>query len=115
MTATPYVIGLKRYQAGVDDRYNTPTESWLAPVDVPVYSVSPASSVEPFEAGRNAVVTGLQVLAPVGTEIDSKDRVIWDGNEYVIDGEVADWSVSPFNTGLLWDAGIEIKLKRVEG
>jgi hypothetical protein len=115
MTATPYVIGLKKYQAGATDRYNKPTDSWLDPVDLHVYNVSPLSSTEPFEVGRNAVITGLQVLAPVGTEIDRKDRVVWNGEEYAVDGEVADWSVSPFNTGLLWDAGIEITLKRVEG
>lgn len=110
-----FVIGLKRYQAGAVDRYNNPTDSWLSAVNITVYSIAPTSSVEPFEAGRNAVITGLQVLAPIGTVVGRKDRVVVDGEDYTVEGEIADWSKSPFNTGVLTAAGIEIHLKRVEG
>lgn len=110
-----YVIGLKRYQAGAVDRYNKPTDSWLAAVDIEVYAIAPKSSDEPFEVGRDAVVTGLQVLAPAGTVIGRKDRIVFEGEEYTVEGEIADWTYSPYHTGLLEDAGIEVNLKRVEG
>lgn len=108
---TPFTIGVKRYQEGAVDRYNNPTTSWLSAVAVLVYSIAPTSSDEPFEAGRNAVITGLSVLAPVGTVIGPKDRVVIDSVEYVVDGAIADWSKGPF----AWSPGIEIKLKKVTG
>jgi hypothetical protein len=108
---TPFTIGVKRYADGAVDRHNNPTKTWLTAVDVEVYGIAPTSSDEPFEAGRNAVVTGLTVLAPVGTVIGPKDRVVIDSEEYEVDGEIADWSKGPFS----WSPGIEIKLKRAEG
>lgn len=119
MTRAPFVIGLKRYQAGPVDRYNNSKDTWAAPVNVNVYSVEPVrpvgSSVETYTAGRSSVTTVLSVLAPSGTQISRKDRVIYQGEEYLVNGEITDWSKSPFNTGLLWDAGIQIFLKRAEG
>lgn len=108
---TPFTIGVKRHVAGSADRYNNPADSWSAPVDVLVYGIAPTSSAEPFESGRNAVVTGKTVLAPVGTVIGAKDRVVIDSEEYEVDGDISDWSDGPFS----WSPGIEIKLKRVKG
>lgn len=106
-----FTIGVKRYTEGSVDQYNNPTKSWSAPVAVEVYSIAPTTSAEPFEAGRNAVITGLTVLAPVGTVIGPKDRVVINSEEYEVDGKIADWSKGPFG----WAPGIEIKLKRAEG
>lgn len=108
---TPFTIGVKSYVSGSVDRYNNPTESWSASVDVPVYGIAPTSSDEPFEVGRNAVITELSVLAPVGTAIGPKDRVVIDSDEYEVDGDIADWSKGPFS----WSPGIEIRLKKVTG
>lgn len=108
---TPFTIGVKRHVAGSVDRYNNPTDTWSAPVAVLVYGIVPTSSDEPFEIGRNAVVTGLTVLAPVGTVIGAKDRVVIDSDEYEVDGDIADWSNGPFS----WSPGMEIKLKRAVG
>lgn len=108
---TPFTIGVKRYADGAVDRYNNPTKTWLTAVDVLVYGIAPTSSDEPFEAGRNEVLTGKTVFAPVGTVIGAQDRVVIDGDEYEVDGEIGDWSKGPFS----WSPGIEIKLKRAEG
>lgn len=108
---TLYSIGVKRLVKGQTDAHGNVTESFSDPVSVPVYSIAPTTSDEPYEAGREAVVTGLSVLAPIDTNITAYDRVVWDGEEYTVEGDIADWSKGPFG----WDAGIAIQLKRVEG
>lgn len=109
---TPITIGVKTYIENSFDIYNNQSKEWETAVDVLVYSIAPTSTDEPSEAGRSsAVVTGLTVLAPVGTVIGPKDIVIIDGDEYQVDGDISDWSKGPFS----WSPGIEIKLKRARG
>lgn len=104
-------IKVKRHQEGSSDAHGNPVESWASPISVGVYSIAPASSTEPSEAGREAVVTGLTVLAPADTVIDRLDRVEVNGEEFTIEGDVGNWNQGPF--GFL--PGISFSLKRVDG
>lgn len=106
-----YPLGIKRYQEGATDAHGNPVESWSAPETVDVFAVAPTASSEPFQAGRDAVITGLSVLAPLGVVLDPRDRAVWHGQEYAIEGEPADWSNGPFS----FKPGLQFNLKKVDG
>lgn len=112
MTLTAkHTLGIKRYLEGAEDAHGNPVEGWEPAEYVKVFAVAPTSSQEPSESGRDAVITGLTVLAPVDVVIDAKDRVLWNGIEYTVEGDVADWTTGPFN----FKPGIQFNLKRVDG
>lgn len=108
---TPAItVGLRVYTPSAKDKYGDAVESWSAPIDLAVYSVAPRSSDEP-EEGRNAVVSGVSLHAPPGTPVGPLDRVVIDGVEYEVEGEIADWTRGPFG----FASGVVIDLKRTEG
>jgi head-tail adaptor len=106
-----YQLGIKRYQEGATDAHGNPVESWGSVENVAVYAVAPSFSNEPAGSGRDAVITGLSVLAPLGTDIDAKDRAVWNSEEYTIEGDLADWTNGPFD----FEPGIQFNLKKVDG
>jgi len=104
-------LGIKRYLEGATDAHGNPVEGW-GPVEyVDVYAIAPTSSTEPFSSGREAVITGLTVLAPPGLELSAKDRAVIGDEEYTIEGNLADWNTGPFS----FKPGVSINLKKVEG
>lgn len=106
-----YKLGVKRYLEGSTDAHGNPVEGW-GPVEyLDVYAIAPTSSAEPAASGREAVITGLSVLAPVGVQIDAKDRAVIGDKEYTIEGDLADWNTGPFD----FKPGVQINLKRVDG
>lgn len=106
-----YKLGIKRYEEGAEDPYGVPTESW-GPVElVDVYAIAPASSTEPFSPGREAVIDALTVLAPDDYGIQARDRAVYQGDEYSIEGNVADWNTGPFG----FTPGFQFSLKKVDG
>ena len=104
------VTVLRRVVGGVD-RYGNPTDTWAEGVDVALCGVAPRSSDEPAETGRAAVITGLTVYMPTGTQIAPADRLVVRGVTYEVVGEPGDWR-SPFSG---WRAGVEVAVTRVEG
>lgn len=106
-----YTLGIKQYQEGATDAHGNPVESWGSVTNVQVFSVAPTTSSEPFQSGREAIVTGLSVLAPTSVSVGPKDRVVWNSEEYTIEGELADWTKGPFS----FQPGIQINLKKVDG
>lgn len=112
MTLTAkYTLGIKRYLEGATDAHGEPVEGWEPAEDVRVFAVAPASSNEPSESGRDVVITGLTILAPLDVVIGAKDRAVWNDVEYTVEGDVADWSNGPFN----FKPGLQFNLKRVDG
>lgn len=112
MTLRPkYKLGIKRYQEGAEDAHGNPVEAWGVPELVDVYAIAPTSSTEPSEPGRAAVIDGLSVLAPDDFEIDAKDRAVYKGSEYSIEGNLANWNEGPFS----FQPGFQFNLKKVEG
>jgi hypothetical protein len=108
-------IGHKVHQAGAKDAHGNPVDSWAAPVDVQVYGYGPRTDVRGStgsgEPAGTQVLVGLQLLAPKGTVISPQDRIVIDGNEYEVDGEIGDWNNGPFG----FEPGVVINLKRAEG
>lgn len=88
-------------------------EDWEAAYElsIPGLAFNPGSSNEPTEVGRNSVVTQPEVYAHVGDDILAGDRLRIRGLVFQVDGDPQEWR-SPF-TG--WEAGLVVKLKRVEG
>lgn len=79
---------------------------------------------EPADPHRAVVVEGLTVYAPAGTAVGVHDRVVWpftvdaagavvaSGEEYEVDGDVADWTQGPWQHP---NAGVTFDLTRTEG
>lgn len=112
MTLTAkYTLGIKRYQEGAEDAHGNPVESWGSVEDVAVYAVAPSFSNEPDQSGRDSVITGLSILAPLSVVIGAKDRAVWKSDEYTIEGELADWTYGPFS----FKPGVQFSLKKVNG
>jgi len=59
---------------------------------------------------RDGIVTDANLFAPLGADIDERDRIRFDGIVYDIDGPLKPWRSA---TGSL--AHTEIALQRVEG
>lgn len=104
-------IGLRKHQRGARDAHGNTVESWANPIPIGVYSVAPASSTEPFEAGREAVITGLTILAPPNTDVSRLDVLVVNGEEWAVEGDIANWGQGAFG----WNPGLSINLKRVGG
>lgn len=73
--------------------------------------VEPRTTSEPLEGGRTPVITGYILHMPHGTDIHYDDRVILLGQSWDVDGMPFEWE-NPF-TG--WKAGVEVRLKKVDG
>ncbi len=71
---------------------------------------APRVSSEQHDDGRDVVIVGLTLYAPVDADILPTDALVLpDGSRWEVDGEVGRW-VSPF-TG--WAPGSEMALRRV--
>ena len=105
-----YLVGVKRYETGVEDDHGNPSEGYAAPAYIEVYGIAPTTSAEP-ESGRNLVVVGYTLFAPPGTVVGPLDLVEIDGKDYKVDGEPADWGRGPFG----YAPGVSITLTRAEG
>lgn len=108
---TPFSIGVKRYVEGVEDAHGNVNESWTEPENVLVYSIAPASLTESSDGTRDAVISGLTVLAPPTVTVDAKDVVVIDGDEYEVAGDMGDWNRGPFG----FTPGNTINLRKVSG
>jgi len=106
-----YKLGIKRYLEGAEDAHGNPIEGWGDVELVDVYAIAPTSSQEPSEAGRAAVIDGLSVLAPDDYGIDAKDRAVYQGPEYTVEGNVANWNEGAF----AFKPGYQFNLKKVDG
>lgn len=109
---TRYTVGVRAFGAGEPgyDVHGNEVVSWGDPVTYPVYAIAPRTSTEPAP-GRDEVVVGLSVYAPHGVPIGPRDRVVIDGEEWDVDGEIADYDRGPFGVS----HGIVINLRRAEG
>lgn len=109
MNITQY-IGLKKFSESGSDAHGNPVESWSDPVSIGVYGIGPNTSDEPFQSGRQAVVTGKIVYLP-HTEVSRLDRLVINGEEYTIQGEPAVWNEGMFD----YQPGMTLTIERVEG
>ena len=107
-------LTILRRVEGAPDRYGNPTVAWES-VPWPVFAVSPRASTEPSEANRDAVMSGLQVFAPVdGPRPGPNDRVSHGGEEWGVVGDVGVWDNNP-HFARTTQRGIVVNLDRMEG
>ncbi|MFE0039438.1 hypothetical protein [Streptomyces sp. NPDC059015] len=85
-----------RLRAGVkQDRGGNPVPDWsegaVSSLTVSGVSVQPSSQEEKPDETRTSVTTGWQVIGAPGVDADiqSDDRILWDGKTLEIIGEVA--------------------------
>lgn len=107
---TTYSIGIKSYGEGAEDAHGNSVGDWGDPVATEVYAIAPRYSNEPTP-GRDEVIVGLTILAPPGVEVGPLDRVVIDGEEWEVEGEVGNWNRGPF----AYYPGVSFDLKRAEG
>lgn len=72
--------------------------------------VQPVSGDETVSTTRDATVWRWALFAPVGADIQPRDRIRWGGDLYDVAGDVRRWTSA---TGAL--AHAEVSLTRVEG
>lgn len=101
-------IGLKRYSTTTTDAHGNDVPVWSSAEEVRVYGWAPAYGS--IETGNSRVVVGIDVFMPSDHSISALDRVVINAAEYMVDGEVADYTNGPFST----KAGYVVRLKRVE-
>ena len=121
---TPGTVGHRVWSQSGRDAHGNPVQSHAAPVALPVHAVGPRLAQEPGEPGRWQTVEGLTVYAPAGTVVGEHDLVVAPfvvdetgtvlhaGDEYEVDGPVADWTRGPWPNPA---AGVTFNLTRVEG
>lgn len=115
ITAT---IGVRRYLESVSrDAHGNLRTRHADPVPLGVYAFYPATSTEPDEPGRRAVLTGRTVLAPITAEgqIGPHDLVDGpDGRTYEVIGTPGPWKHNP-HARIPGNEGLQIELRRTEG
>jgi hypothetical protein len=100
---------VNRTPTGTQDAYGNDQYSEVQ-VDVPGCSVQPANSRENLSFG-DQLTSSIVVFVPFGTDISYIDAVIWDGDEYEVNGVPDTWT-SPFTGNV---APIRIDATLVEG
>lgn len=108
-----FTIGVKSYSASGDDGFGNPVESWGSPVSTPVYAVAPGTPGEDYEPGRTPSRIPLVVLGSSDSigSVRARDRVVWQGLEFEVDGEPESFDCGPFG----FTPGVRLRIIRVEG
>lgn len=110
---TPHVLGVRRRVVGPPDPHGNVTETLGDPVDWEVHGVAPGAMIEPGEPMRDASHVLWTVYAPNGGEIPGeRDRVVYRGTEYDVDGHPKPYTDGPWAFD---DAGVVVALKVVAG
>lgn len=114
MIPTPWTVDVHRFEPGATDDYGNPADAWTeTAITLPVHFVAPASSVETYRPLRDLLVTDRAVGAPKHANLPGpRDKVTWEGEEYRVEGEPADYTFGPWENPV---AGVTFLLRRVEG
>lgn len=108
MAAFPTTVTLVRRTKGAPDAFGNDT--WTTAASTAKGIFAPGSSQEQINARDTLTVQPIVYLAP-GADVRHIDAVIVAGRTYEVDGEPTVWT-SPW-TG--WSAGVEVRLRYVEG
>ena len=112
MIPTPQSITVHRYTLGAPDAHGNAAESWVADVaPTLVHAVAPGASAEALQTGRDVSKVAWTVYAPTGTVVAARDRIVWRGDLYFVNGEPRDYTFGPFGRF----GGVVIELRRTEG
>lgn len=109
MPTNGVVVRVRRGAGGVD-AYGDPIPGAETRATIVDAFTAPRSSAD-LNEGRQGVIIGLTLYAPLDTDLVHTDLIEVDGVLFAVDGEDGRW-LHPF-TG--WAAGTEVALLRVEG
>lgn len=105
-------LQVKRRIEGGLDAHRNPIITWSDPADWKVYGVAPTTAMETTADNRDRSVVVPMVYAPLSADVPTEyDRVVYNGQDYEVDGRPRDWTQGPLNPS----AGVSVVLKRVEG
>lgn len=104
-------VGHKPYAGAGEDAFGNETAGYGDVVDVQVYGYGPPARSTDAEPGGTQVIEGLDIFSPSSFAVDPRDLFVVDGHEYMVVGEVSDWTKGPFG----FAPGQVIHVKRVEG
>lgn len=121
---SPWTVGRRVWSQSGEDTHGNPVQAHAAPVPVPVRGVAPRLAEEPHQPGRWIVVDGFTVYADAGTQVGPYDIIVWPfavddagavveyGDEYEVDGPLADWTCGPWANPV---AGVTFDIVQVRG
>lgn len=106
-------LQVKRHSLGDRDAHGNQADVFADPIDWPVFGVNPVAAMETTADNRDrSVITPIVYAPPGGNAPTEYDRVVYNGQDYEVNGRPADWTEGPY---IDIDAGITVVLKRVEG
>lgn len=110
---TPFTVGVRVHSGSSDDGFGNEVDAWADAVDVSVYGVAPGVPGEDYEPGRVASKIPLFVLGPTSVlgSVTARDRIVWDGAEFEVDGEPEVFDFGPFT----YTPGTRVRIVRVGG
>lgn len=114
MIPTPWTFHVKRHQSGATDPLGNPVDSWADPEPLPAHGIQPGAMSEPGEPGRDASEVLWSILAPAGTVVGDRDKIILPGvsGEFDVIGHVKDYTMGPWANPV---AGVVVEVGRVDG
>lgn len=96
------------YAGLVEDEYGNTVDAWATePVQRRVYGWAPAGANE-VNASRHTVTADLEVFAPSGFTVDTRDRMRILGQTYEVTSPVEDFDHGPFG----YRPGVRVNLRR---
>ena len=105
---TRWTVDVLPYIGTVDNEYGNTVDAWATePVTKAVYGWAPAGTNE-SNASRHTVTADLELFAPPGFTLDSRDHVRILGQTYEVQGDVEDFNHGPFG----WAPGVRVNLRR---
>lgn len=108
----PHTAGHRVYSKSGSDGFGNPVESWAAAVTVAVYGTYPGTPGEDYEIGRVSSKIPLMMLGTATAlgGVKARDRMVWLGVEYEVDGVPENYNYGPFS----YTPGVRLRLIRVE-
>lgn len=95
-----------------EDRYGDPEPTGESSThEVRGCAVAPRSSTDLTSPGRQGVLIGLSVYAPLSADIVAGDQITYDGDLFDIDGDIGKWR-SAHGSRL---EGLEFAIRRAVG
>jgi hypothetical protein len=92
MRLGPDTVTVKRAPLA-EDSFGNENRDWTSATSTAVggCSVQPLPANEVI-VGRDTVVSRWTLFAPVATDLEATDRVVWEGDTYEVDGEPQRWT-----------------------
>lgn len=104
-------LAVRRYQHGALDAYGNPRAGYGAPETAKVFAVVVGGAEDPTQTHPEAAEHTLKVYAPASLNIGDRDRIVYQGSSFEVDGRPGDWDANPW-----WSPGlVEVRCKEVLG